>query len=243
MNMKLSYRDKVVFIVVIVILILVAGFFLLIKPKFEEIDTAKYNLENAQAEKDSIDAKIATLPALIEDMKTAAKEIGEKQGIFMEEQHPYLNEMYIRDALSSVNPRYTAVSTTYTTAGAINRYTVGKRNILAYENKMIADLYEELPQEVYDEYNRVAPPSYPGSVIGVTTMSLTFENDANYRTAYNVINRLAQDEKAIIVNSIGFNEEAEQMSCALTLYSINPLNVEKVLEETDEVKPLETPAE
>ncbi|MCH5194439.1 MAG: hypothetical protein J1F11_10790 [Oscillospiraceae bacterium] len=241
MNMKLSYRDKVVFIVVIVILILVAGFFLLIKPKFEEIDTAKYNLETKQSERDEIDQKIATLSVLIEDMKTAAKDIDERQGMFMTEQDPYLNEMYIRDIFARYNVKYSSFQTDYTGAGGIYRYTVSPAHILAYDNKIIADLYNELPQEVYDVYNRVQAEAYPDSIIGVTTMNITFDNDDDFRTAYNMIDAIAGDELTVLVTSANLEKTNKDVSMSIVAYSINPVNVEKVLEETDDIKPLETP--
>ena len=245
MNMKLSYRDKVIFIVVMVILVLVAGFFVFIKPKFEAVDLAKYNLETKQQEKMDIDAKIETLPAIIENLKATATEIGEKQTLFLDEAHPYINETYIREALKDVNVEVTSVTTQYTAANAISRYVVNKKNILAYKNKMDADLYNELPQEVYDQYNKVARESYPGATIGVTSMNLTFESDVALNDAYNVINRIAEDEKAIILNTVSAeapsaNSATERsVTVTITMYSIYPLNVEKVLEETAEVQPIE----
>ena len=179
MNMKLSYRDKVIFIVVIVIIILVAGFFLFIQPKFQEVESAKYNLESKKQERVEIETKIATLPNIIDDIKAVADEIGEKQGIFMEEQDPYLNETYIREALAAERLDIKSMDTTYTTAGEINRYTVRPAHVLAYENKISADLYNELPQEVYDAYNNVAPETYPNTIIGITTVNVTFGGGTN----------------------------------------------------------------
>ena len=187
MNLKLSYRDKVIFIVVMIILVLVAGFFIFIKPKFESVEIAKANLAAKQQEKADIEAKIGTLSDIIDNMKAIAEEIGEKQEIFLDEAHPYVNETYIRDALSSLNLDIISMNTSYTTASAISRYTVAKQNYLAYENKMNADLYNELPQEVYDLYNGVAPQSYPNTIIGVTTVTFTFDlANASINKVYDV---------------------------------------------------------
>lgn len=248
MNLKLSYRDKVIFIVVMVILVLVAGFFIFIKPKFENVEIAKANLAAKQQEKADIDAKIGTLSDIIDNMKATAEEIGEKQEIFLDEAHPYVNETYIRDALSSLNLNITTMSTSYTTADAINRYTVAKLNYLAYENKINSDLYNELPQEVYDLYNGVSSPSYPNTIIGVTNMSLTFDLDVNsIKKVYDVMDRLAEDEKTIVLNSVNAESNSADTDPSatvnLTMYSIFPLNVEEVLKETDEVKPIEPAAE
>lgn len=248
MNLKLSYRDKVIFIVVMVILVLVAGFFIFIKPKFEQVEIAKANLAAKQQEEADTKAKIGSLTGIIDSMKEIAEEIGEKQEIFLEEAHPYVNEAYIRDALSSLNLDITAMNTSYTTASAINRYTVAKQNYLAYDNKMNADLYNELPQEVYDLYNNVPPQSYPNTIIGVTNVSFSFDLGTNsLDKVYDVMNRLSEDEKTIVLNSVSAESESDDDEAAasinLTMYSIFPMNVEEVLKETDEVKPIEPAAE
>ena len=256
MNMKLSYRDKVIFIIVIVLIILVAGFFLFIQPKFQDVETAKYNLENKKQERVDIETKIATLPTIIDDIKAAADEIGEKQDIFLEEQDPYLNETYIREALQEERLDITTMNTTYTIAGDINRYTVTPANLLAYDNKMSADLYNELPQEIYDLYNDVAPETFPSTVIGITTVTVTMDGGTDpIDAAYKAIDKIAGDEKTIILNTISAGSEKDSSSeesasseveATITMYSIFPLNVEQVKQESAEIKPIvaeETPAE
>lgn len=247
MNMKLSYRDKVIFIVVIVLIILVAGFFLFIQPKFEEIETAKFNLEQTKQQKVEIETKIATLPTIIENIKSVADEIGEKQEIFMAEQDPYLNEIYIREALTAERLVIRSMNTTYAAAGAIDWYAVEAKNLLAYDNKMSADLYNELPQEVYDLYNEVPPETLKNTVIGVTVVEATFSGGLDpIGEAKKALDRIAKDEKAIILNTISTstenkNEEEEPtVTATVTIYSIFPLNVEQVKQETADIKPIET---
>lgn len=247
MNMKLSYRDKVIFIVAIVIIIIVAGIFLFIKPKFEEISSAKYSLEQKQIERDEIDAKIASLPIIIENVKNIAREIGEKQPLFLEEQDPYLNETYIREALPNVD--ITSMNTEYTVADNLSRYIVNPAHLLTYDNKMNADLYDELPLEVRNQYNGVRREAFPGVIIGTTRMTFTINSDVALRDAYAVMDRLAEDEKAIILNTVSTDstepkagEEAptdREVTYNITMYSVFPLNVEQVLQETDEIKPIE----
>lgn len=250
MSLKLSYRDKVIFIVVMVILVFVAGFFLFIKPKFEAVEREKANFEAKQAERVEIDTKIDTLPVIIDNLKATAEEIGEKQQIFLDEAHPYMNEVYIRDALSSLNLDISGMNTEYTLASPISRYTVDDLHYIAYDNKINADLYNELPQEVYDLYNSVPAPIYPQTIVGVTTMELTFKlgNGLNILDkVYNVIDRLADDEKTVVLNSVSTEaaptDDEPKATVNLTMYSIFPLNVEEVLKETDEIKPIEPAAD
>lgn len=246
MSLKLSYRDKVIFIVVMVILVLVAGFFLFIKPKIQSVDVAKYNLETKQQEKADIDSKISTLPGIIQSIKDVATEIKEKQEIFLPEGHPFENENYVRAFLNELDIAIKSINTEYTVGSAISHYVVKDKNLIVYDNKMTADLYNELPEEVYNAYNKVAGESYPVAIIGVTSMEVTFASDIQFEDVYNVINRIAEDEKTIVLNTIEADgqkidpEKGVEATAYLTLYSIYPLNVEKVMEETAEIKPLET---
>lgn len=250
MNMKLSYRDKVIFIVVIVIIILVAGFFLFIQPKFKEIESAKFNLETKQQEKVDLETKIATLPDIIDNIKAVADEIGEKQEMFLAEQDPYLNEIYLREALANDRIDISAMDTTYASAADILRYTVEKKNLLAYDNKMSADLYNELPQEIYDLYNNVEPEAYPSTIIGVTVATITIHSDLELRDAYKLIDRIAADEKTITLNTIASgtdeledDKDYREVTAVVTMYSIFPLNVEQVKQESTDIPPLETAVE
>ncbi|MBQ3162230.1 MAG: hypothetical protein IJC04_08915 [Oscillospiraceae bacterium] len=249
MNLKLSYRDKVIFIVVMVILVLVAGFFLFIKPKFEDVEKAKNILAQKEQEKAEIDETINTLPNIIDTLKATAKEIGELQEIFLDEGHPYVNETYIREILNELNVEVVGMTTEYTVADELSKYVVKPAHILAYDHKIDSDLYNELPQEVYDKYNGVKAQGYPDAVIGVTVMKVKFNSDLELQDAYAVIDRLAEDEKTVILNSIGTedisqttDEPVYEMEATITMYSVFPLNVDKVLEETAEVKPLEETA-
>lgn len=251
MNMKLSYRDKVIFIVAIVIIILVAGFFLFIRPKFAEIETAQANFEAKQQERTELDERLATLPTVIDNIKAMASEVAEKQDLFFLEQEPFQNENYVREIVSSVNGlTVISANTNYTTASAIEKYNVEQLHILTYDNKMNADLYNELPQKTWDVYNGVVDPADPNTIIGVTTMEIGFTGGFDIERIYSLLDKFAEDDKALILNTIGSAEEnpenpdESEYTAVLTLYSVYPLNIDEVMNETAEIKPIEAaPAE
>ena len=105
-----------------------------------------------------------------------------------------------------------------------------------------ADLFNELPQEVYDAYNKVKAPKGAAVVVGVTNMTIEFKSDLELKNAYDVINRLAEDEKTIILNTISSslettgNEPTQGISAELTLYSIFPLDTEKLKNEPETIE-------
>lgn len=168
----------------------------------------------------------------------------------MTEQDPYLNEIYIREAFASERLEVRSINTTYTTAGPIDWYSVSPAHILAYDNKMSADLYNELPQEVYDAYNNVPHEVYPNTIIGVTTVNVTLDGGTDpVEQANRAIDRIAEDEKTIILNTIATEvkettgEEGDNsVTVTMTLYSVFPLNVEQVKQESTDIQPIEPAA-
>ncbi|MDE7290385.1 MAG: hypothetical protein K2N71_12970, partial [Oscillospiraceae bacterium] len=152
---------------------------------------------------------------------------------------------YLREALAKDHIDIESMDTTYATAADILRYAVNDKNLLVYENKISADLYNELPQEIYDLYNNVEPEAYPSTVIGVTVATITIKSDLELKDAYNLIDRIAADEKTITLNTISSGEDVEEgedfreVTAVVTMYSIFPLDVEQVKQESADIPPIE----
>lgn len=240
--MKLSYRDKVIFVCVIVVLILVAGVFLFIKPKFEEMNYAKTALEAKQVEKDDLEAKINTFPQLVETLKATAENVEEIQSCFLTEQDPYLNEQFIHEILDKNNVEVVGMETAYTIAGKLNEYVVIPANVAAFDLLVSGDLYNELPQEVYDFYNGSVKRSGNSITIGVTEMAISYKDDVELTKILKFVDEIADYGKTMNIVSVeksdksgGENNQVDGV-ISLYLYSIYPLNVEKVMEEADEIQ-------
>lgn len=236
--MKLSYRDKVIFVAAIVIIIIVAGIFVFIKPKFEEMNYAKSVLQAKQSEQADVEAKINTLPDIVAALKSAAQDVGEIQEYFMPEQDPYLNEQYVREILGK-NVTVRGMNTQYTSADDIEQYVVNAQNIAACDIFIDSDLYNELPQEVYDAYNKANKRTGGSSIIGVTSMTVDYRDKMDYSGLYKFIDAVKEDGKTIIVTE--FNKGEDEQSAAevegsinLKIYSIYYLDTDKVMEESDE---------
>lgn len=236
--MKLSYRDKVIFVAAIVIIIVVAGIFLFIKPKFESMNYAKLALDSKKSEEADVKAKIDTLSDIIASLKTTAQDVGEVQEYFLETQDPYLNEQYVREILGN-NVTTLSMSTQYTEADDLEEYVVNPANVVSYDLRMNSDLYNELPQEVYDNYNKAAKREGSSIVIGVTSMSVGYRDKVDYSGIYKFIDAVKDAGKTVIVTEFARGEDEQnetqlESSINLKLYSISYLNVDKVMEESDE---------
>ena len=236
--MKLSYRDKVIFVAAIVIIIIVAGIFVFIKPKFEEMNYAKSALQAKQSEQADVEAKINTLPDIVAALKSAAQDVGEIQEYFMPEQDPYLNEQYVREILGN-NVTVRGMNTQYTSADDIEQYVVNAQNIAACDIFIDSDLYNELPQEVYDAYNKANKRTGGSSIIGVTSMTVDYRDKMDYSGLYKFIDAVKEDGKTIIVTEFNKGEDEQgtaevEGSINLKIYSIYYLDTDKVMEESDE---------
>lgn len=240
--MKLSYRDKVIFVCVIVVIILVAGVFLFIKPKFEEMNYAKIALEAKQVERDDLQAKIDTFPQLVETLKNTAGEVEELQSYFLTEQDPYLNEQFIHEILDKNNVEVTGMETAYTIAGELREYVVVPSNVTAFDLLVSGDIYNELPQEVYDVYNDTVVERGDSVVIGVTDVTVSYKDTYDITKVMKFVDEIAEYGKTMNIVSVAKSDESNAVenetngTLALRLYSIYPLNVEKVMEEADEIQ-------
>ncbi|MGN0587461.1 MAG: hypothetical protein ACI4JF_09260 [Oscillospiraceae bacterium] len=256
--MKLSYRDKVIFICAIVVIILVAGFFLFIKPKYGEMNSAKAQLKAKESEWADIEAKINTLPDLVTQLKALAEQVEDVQEPFLndvdengKQQAPYQNEQFIKEILDSCNLEIVSMETTYTAGLVFDEYMVPVKNVHSYDLLMQADLYNELPQEVYDDYNGVKIGDGSEIVIGITDLTIGYKDTFELDKLFNFIDKIAEDERTMSILSVSSGERGDaevnetEGDINMRLYSIYKLNTEQVAEESDEVEIVpveETPA-
>lgn len=82
--MKLNYRDKVILGILLALVIMIAGFFLLIKPKNQEIKDNKGILASVEKERDEIDAKISEIKPLQDQIRKTYDETTELTDDFVE---------------------------------------------------------------------------------------------------------------------------------------------------------------
>lgn len=245
--MKLSYRDKVILLCVIVVIVLVAGFFVFIKPAAANSDTAKLALEQKQAEQAEVQAKIDTLPTLIETLKSTAETVDELQMNFLDDQLPYQNEQMLHEILAKDGVEIISMNVSYTSEGSKSEYMVYPKNVLAYELQINSDLYHKLPQEVYDKYNKVPNPSGATAKIAVTSVTIGYTEPYDIKDVLSFVDTIAGDDRTMTVLAISTGEKPEdnrdiEGTISMNLYSVNKMDTTEIKEETEE-KALEAAAE
>lgn len=238
MSMKLSYRDKVIFIAVVVVVILVGGFFIAVKPKISESQDIKNTLTSKEEEKQAADDKIATLEPLKSQLDDSIKEVDEKQEAFLDEQQDFEADKYIQELLAPTEIQFRSFSESRESTGTLSEYYYTRESIV-YDIKMNADISgDSLPQEVYDAYYETGVAQSADVTVAVNTVTLEFgvpladDGTADWTKFEAVWDTIAESGKTVHLDSFGNggateadadNPDAEDYATAeatISIYSI-----------------------
>lgn len=215
MNMKLSYRDKVIFMVVVVVAILLFGFFFFVRAKIQESQDMKDNLTAKETERDEVDAKIDTLASLEEQLKNDIKEVDDLQKDFIDEQETFQADQYLYALLEPAGARFASMALTGEAEGELSPYFY-LRNCVAYDLKINADIAgDSLPQQVYDKYYQTNPEGDAPVTVALDevtiTMNVVLDEDGfpDWEPIYQVFDLVSNHDKTIYLKSFSSAEPYE----------------------------------
>lgn len=235
MNMKLSYRDKVILIIVIVLVVLGAGIFCFIKPKYEALQVSKDRLAAKEAEKAEVEAKMGTLEDLKKKLEEDVKAVEEDQKQFLSEKEygeTYLISQYLMQKLEPSGITITGVEAPLLEANDIMAYEYDKLAV-AYPMKINSDIGGELPEEVLYAYNKSYPErsSTVELASSIFTVRFTAEDDADI---FEAVDAVVEADENLYLITIGaeYIPEAEldpekprfEGEMAIQVYEINPMD-------------------
>lgn len=232
MSMKLSRRDKVILLCVIVAAICIAGYLLLIKPKYAEMQASNDRLAAKEAERAEVEDKIATLEGLKKRLEDDVNNVVKDQKEFVSEKEVYDTQQisaYIMNLLEPSGISITNMSVPLLSPDTLEAYTYNK-NALAYEMRVNADLARELPEEVYYAYNNSYPEPPPTVQIGLSTLTVVFTFEESQQVL-DAVQLIADHEKDIYLVNVSTEitpvegeEEVPQGQMIIEFYTINPLD-------------------
>jgi hypothetical protein len=240
--MKLTYRDKVIAIVLTVVLLIAAGAIFLIKPKIEEFQSAEIALDAKKQEQQTVQSKIDTLAMVQANVIRSLDAIQKYQEPFYEEMsdyeleqlfHEYCNEgeFEIKTLTMNVSP-YELVAYQY-------QPEIG---ILAYDMKIHGDIYNELPQEVMDIYNDALLNEKPFVEVGAMVIEAEMDNMTYWNEVTPLADLLEGLDRTIIVRSIAKGADADPSkdkpgtsNFQIIIFNIKPMDVETIIEEELEI--------
>lgn len=197
--MKLSQRDKVIFLAVVAFLTILLGGVLFVKPKYQEMKSTEVTLSEKQNEKQATEDKIGTLESKKEELKKAVKDVEEIQEMFIPHMETFEVEPFLFEIISESDVEITASDYSLMSAEQLQNY-VYKKNAVAYPMRMDADLNGELPQEVIDAYNQVVPTAPEGVKVGLTVAEISFKGA--FEDVEAALDNFASQDKTVIVTAV-----------------------------------------
>lgn len=208
--MKLSQRDKVIFLAVIAFLTILLGGVLFVKPKYQEMKSTEVTLGEKRNEKTATEDKIGTLESKKEELKKAIKDVEEIQEMFIPHMETFEVEPMLFEIISESEIEITASEYELMTQYELQNY-VYQKNACAYPMRMDADLNGELPQEVIDAYNEVKVTAPAGVKIGLTKAVISFKGP--FEDIEAALDNFASQEKTVIVTTLeGKSSDAKEQN-------------------------------
>lgn len=96
---SMSYRDKMVLIIISIVVVLLAGFFALIKPKYQALVADKAVYESTKADADDVQRKVDEIPTLQSAIKSTYETAKATAAIFVNTAFGDANETLVADKI------------------------------------------------------------------------------------------------------------------------------------------------
>lgn len=240
MSMKLSYRDKVIIIVVAVLVVLGVGIFCFAKPKYESLQVSKERLTAKQTEQQQVDDKIGTLEVLKKRLEDDVDNIVEDQEKFLSEKEygdTYQISKYLMNLLAPVSGfNITGVTMDPLASTELAEYYYNK-NAISYPLKVNGDIANKLPPEVGYATDGSWPKNPEGVQVGGTVVTVSYGCDDSAQVL-DAIQLIADNDKNIYLMTFSGNYvEAENQDpnapkfsgdLTIAVYEIYPLDPEDI---------------
>lgn len=216
--MRLSYREKIILMVVVAIVTLVLGFSVIIKPVFTAIDTAKVSLTAKETEWTDIETKIKAGETLDETIKGLYKENADLAKFFMPEMGTVEIDQFISPLCTSLGIKLNELTMTLPAAIPSEFYFYEKDKVM-YALKDSGDLNEEIPDGV-EVMGIAVPEELLEEVYGVV---VTIECTADNQQIEKFADTISGLNKSIILKSVSLSDDGG-CQFILEFYSLRPLS-------------------
>jgi hypothetical protein len=222
---EMSYRDKMVILVISIIIILVAGFFALIRPTYNKLvnDTATY--EATKTEWDGIKQKLDAIPSLKEGITSAYNTAKNDAAIFENEAFGDINTEYDTKKLSYNYDQYLQQAiddnglelTSFTMPGVASKeitFYYYEPTVVTYALLESGDINGKYAKEITDLLqDTVLLKEKKAATLLASDISIVARGTRENLMTF--LDTIKEDENAVIVNSVSiadytFSDGAEK---------------------------------
>ncbi len=207
--MKLTYRDTVILGILLALVILIAGFFLAIKPKNDDIKSNKASLETLEEERAQVETKIAEIP----DLKTDITQLYNDTNSLIENFVEFNNivnsrkiDQYMQHFAEEAEVKIMNLSSAEPTSGALSYYYFTP-SFLAEDMLAQSDLNGARAASKADtlaESEALAARTQETVMQGQYSITVEGEKD----NLWEYMKLLEDQDETIIINSVNFTNLA-----------------------------------
>ena len=220
--MKLSYREKIILMIVVAVMTLAVGFFVAIKPKINTISQSKTLLTQKQSEKLAVDEKIKTAEAITKKLKDTYDEDKKLSEFFMPEVNTYEVDQFLSEKLEQNNIKVTGLDLTAMKETDLAFYAPeGKHPVYALQ--VAADLNGTLPSGYLDSANQTGVnKTCEKAALSVAKISFVASFD-DFKAFLDTIDSL---DKSVIVSELDIKDATLPVvegTITINLYSLSEL--------------------
>lgn len=209
--MKLNYREKMILSIVLAVAILLAGYFALIKPKTEEIDTSKKTLETLEAEKRDIESKIAQIKPLQDSIKDTHKKTAELTEEFVDMdliEGSVELDVFMQEFAEKSEVRVTELAFGNTTESPIPYYYIENTDV-GSDLRQSADLNGDLQKQA-DKENAEGNQLSQRFVETILKTQYSIKCYGTNENIYKYMELIENFNDAIIIESVSLDEHKEE---------------------------------
>lgn len=212
----MSSRDKMVLIIITIIIILVAGFFALIRPTYNNYMTDIDIYNSTKAEWDGIDQKIQAIPGLKETITNLYNDASKDAKVFVNEAFKEVNDGYtveknniavdehIQKPIDECNLVVRTLSFSGATAGNISFYYYTP-NVITYALIESADINGNYAADISELLYTSAVIGAKQSV-GVMTNTVSLTARGTRANLMDFLDMIKDDKNALLVNSVNISD-------------------------------------
>ncbi len=213
---EMSYRDKMILLVIGVIVILAGGFFGLIRPKYQTLVADKATYESTKADADDVQRKLDEIPVLqgdIKDTYNSAKSVAamfvntafeDENDSLVIDKAEYHVDQYIQQAIDESNLDVSDFSVSAPSASQIDYYYYTP-NSLTYSLLEAADVNGNYGQKLDDAMKAESILSERETAeVMVTNIEISASGKREDIMAF--IDKIKEDTNAVAITSLDISD-------------------------------------
>lgn len=216
MMREMSYRDKMILVIITAIIILAVGFFGLIRPKYNTLVTDRDTCEATKVEWEGIEEKLNEIPVLQTAIKTEADEAEKVAELFVNEAFQTVNDTFDNLKANYILDQYvqpmideSELEISSFTIGGISsqnlNYYYYTPNVLTYSLLESADInrnYEKQVSDLLKQSNYLKEKAT--AQVMTNTIDLNVTGTKENLMAF--LDKVIEDENAMLVTSVNISD-------------------------------------